>query len=255
MKNCRIIFCFCLLFLMGKNALSQVIVDSNVEKNYKEAVKKVPEEMQVVFKKKDESGLDKSMQEALSRLGIGIFTIYQVDTLNKKELSPIFRSGTIEISDFNSMGPVGGQKTATTETKTYAYSDGRNTYIPCFMTAVLTNDSLSVTLPWIFEPGISNVITPNSVSFTYWDYRKYDSVYRTSLQEPRKTEIRLPMQIIHFTISDRVFIKGKIIYGEAELTTPPFYIDDSAFTSGYIKQQLHFKYVFQLRITTPEEFK
>jgi hypothetical protein len=231
--------------------MAQFTIDPTVENRFKSEEKKMPEKYLAVLKKKDEPGADSMTKKIFSQLGYGFYTLYKVDTLNKKDLKDTTPS-IIEIFDID---PLTG-KAIPQKTEKYEYSDGENTYLPVFISAELKNDSLYVAFPFIFEPQILGVITPSSVSFTYRDYRKYDSVFRTTLEASKTNEIHLPMQLLHFAISDSVFTEGKTIYGEADLTTPPFYTDasDFIFTSGYLKQQMHFTYLFQLKIIRPRAY-
>ena len=253
MKNYRaVLFLFIVLFFF-EYSFSQFIVDPTVESRYKEVVKKVPEEFQIAFKKKDEPGLSKHLDSFLEKIGWGIYTHHRLDTLNKEDLFPHAKTSMETRVEILSYDSASGKYIPDEQPKKYAFSDGRNTYLPMYTFAVLKNDSLQIDLPIIWEPQIKTIVTPKSVSAVYWDYRKYDSVFKVSLQGPKVNEIHLPMKIIHFSLSTNHYKTGDTVYGEAELETPVFYEESSLYKTGYSKQRLYVKYVFQIIILSPEE--
>ncbi len=224
---------FLMLLLTGMQCMSQVTVDPGVIKKYERAVKRVPKEYAVMFTTKEGQ-----------KFGFGIFTFQETDTLNRNEFIP--RMGRVEITSIDDkvINAKKNQKKANGD----LYSNGSNTCFPLFMAAIVKDDTLHTRLPWVFEPAIETDITPHSVTAVLKEYLKYDSVFRTSLNEPKQSSIRIPMNISNFTISDTVFREGGTIYGEAEMKTLPYYVDDMNFTTGYIKKQMHYKYVFRLEI-------
>ncbi len=237
------IFLFIGLFLCN-TCFSQIIIDPTVETRYKDAVQKVPEEFQIIFKKKDEPGLTQQLHDHLEKLGFGIFTLHQMDTLNKEDRFP-YAKGSIEITDIDTFY-------SSNKPKKYEFSDGSDTYLPIFMNAVLKNDSLLIFLPYIWEPQIRNIVTIHSVSAVYWDYRKQDSIFKLSANGPKINEIHLPMKTIRFSLSAGHYKAGDTVYGEVEQETPVFYEENPLYKSGYIQQRLHVKYVFQIIILSPE---
>jgi hypothetical protein len=276
MKNNRAIFLLVVLFFTGKLAIAQFIIDPGTEKKYKDAVKKIPREFLVVFKKKDEPGLDERSKKRLERLSYGIFTLYTIDTLNKADLIPriqfpeskekYFYYQNLKTNkvdsirrrkndpDFYFSDPETGKPIRPEKPKKYKYSDGINTYMPIPMFSELKKDSLRFAFPMPFEPTLEHIVTLNSVTAFYHDRSEDDSLLRIDFSQPLSEFIRLPMKQLHFALSNTNFVEGNIIYGEAEMMTPVFYKKDPAFKSGYLKKQLHYKYVFQVKVIPPELF-
>ncbi len=240
---------------------THIIINPAVKTKYELAVKMVPKKYNVVLNKSG-AGWDKRTKEYNERVGIGMFTIYETDTLNRNEL--ITRMGKVVITDVDDRvvntkkiesKPNGDlyyveEKTGN-PVRVKPSADSRNTesntYIPLFISSILQSDSLHINLPWIFEPAIESILTPHSVVAVYKEYLKYDSVFRINLNEAKQSLIRVPINIVSFTISDTSFRKDINMYGEAEMRTLPYYVDDMNFTSGYLKKQMHLKFVFKLK--------
>jgi len=251
MKKARAVLLFAISLFVFDNGFSQITIDPTVEARYKEAIKKVPEEFQVVFKKKDEPGLSKEMRNFFRKTGYGIYTLYQLDTLNKEDIFP-YAKGTGEINDLGFYDSATGKFLPAEEPKKYAFSDGNNTYIPVYNIAVLKNDSVHINMS-LWEPDIRTTVTSRSISSIYWDYRKYDSIFKLSSDGVKLKEINLPMKTIHFTLSTNHYKIGETLYGEAEQETPVFFEENPLYKTGYTKQRLHVKYIFQLIIMSPED--
>lgn len=265
-------FVFLLMICFGYiHCAAQIVIDHSVEKRYNKEFRKIPLEFRTALKKKEnDTGLTEMQKKFFELLSYGFFTLYQTDTLNKEDLVP---HPTITVStdkyfdytnlktgkrertrrseknelDYFFVDPQTGKASPAARQKKYKYSDGVNTYIPAFSKAILQHDSLIFAFPGLFEPLIEHVLTPASIQAFYKDYNKNDTVFSTEPYKSKTNSVSLQMNITNFVLSGNRFIEGNVIYGEAEMITPEFRVDNASFKNGYITKQLHFKYLFQLK--------
>ena len=227
-----LLFLFCVL---AKTSYAQVVVDPDVVNSYNKAVKKLPAEYKHFAENK---GIGS---------GFTIFTVYDIDTLNKKD--KIHYNGYVQIGDIDNdrtTGKTSYHKVSKT------WDEDINTPVPCI--ALLKGDILIVEPFTDLYPQIIHKIVKKKVISQYDEYRKRDTVLRLSLSQPKTTQISVSTKTTEFKLSTLNFKPGQIIYGEVDFITDPYYVDDSGFTSGYIRKRLHGKYVFKATITVAKKY-
>jgi hypothetical protein len=220
------------LIIISVNLQAQVMIDRNAAEKYQEVFRKMPERFRSAVMRFDTSSF--GTIHPGDWVSYAIPTVYRMDTLNKNEQK---YSGNIVIED---------------DIESYDTLAHR-TDVPLMSTAEWIHDTVTVNIPFLFDPRIECKLAGTGVKAWYNDYRKYDSIFRTGPRHARTNTIRLPMEVLHFGLSDTVLKPGTLVYGSAELRTPVFYEESSSFTSGFVKQQFYVSYVFQLRIMTSEE--
>lgn len=239
---------FCILFYYLP-IFSQVVIDRSVAKKYRDAVKKVPKELAIFFTKAVELGVVERYANQADPLGFSIITVYKIDTLNKTDLKSIFRNNEIITLDID---PITGEEIPETPEKQIV-TNPEEPYFPSFMAAAfLKKDSLQISFAELFGPEIKVTISGKSTFSYYHDYRKNDPVFRLKLNLPKTSDILAPMCMTSIKLSTSIFKENSNIHGEAEFITEPFFSDDYAFTSGYLHQQIHLKYLFFLKIRSSQ---
>lgn len=225
---CYFMSTFKLLFLMivSLNTFAQVKVDKSVVTRYK-----------TVFKK-----MDSLYQQNVTQLendkpfiGISIFTINQIDTLNKQDI--INYGNDIIIEDV-----------IPNPNKIKENEIDENIYTPVFSSAELIKDTLYLSIGGPLSPNIKHKIHLRQVTSQYDESYKYDSVLRLDLMDTKVPNLSIPIKTKKFLISTLSYNAGQIIYGQVEFETGPYYYDTIGFKNNYIKKRLRCVYFFKVRI-------
>ena len=228
-KLLLLLFCFA----VKMNCFGQIVVDKNIGKAYNKAVKQLSADDQ-------QSILSKEFEKTFS--GVEIFTRFNIDTLNKKD--KIIRHGTIIIRDVDiATGKVG-------EPDTLDNFKNENIYTPLPYAVLLKGDTLFLQIASPFFPRHIYTIVKGKVKSVYQEYQKHNNIFRLNLSQHKNEEISVPVKTSEFKLSTLNFKHGQVIYGEVEFTTDAYYVDDSDFTSGYIKMRIHGKSVFKASVVT-----
>lgn len=217
-----------LLFIILINkTFAQLVVDPAVKQQYINAYNKLPLKQRQSNERLQNQLLDsynkssKKYKELVSYtpLNIGVITLHSIDTLNKSQL----------------------------KANTYLYPAEK--YTELFCEAALMSDSLGVVIyPGVAQNSgidITHLIINNSVQTEYHQWIKYDTCFRTDLKEEKTNNLTLKFTTNKFVISDKNFTVGKTIYGYADITSKPYFQDETSFINGYIERRLHFRYYFK----------
>ncbi len=222
-----LILIFCLII---KVSHAQVIVESNVSESYYKAFKKLSLEHQNII-------INNPVKHNLVNVGgYAIFTAYTIDTLNKKDKTDHTNIHILSI-DTNL---VNGKETL--------HADNFNekiTYMPIPYDVKLKGRTLILKPDGPFPPYLIHTISGKNIVTTYEEYYKRDTVLRMSLENSKTQQLSIPVKTIYFKINTSAYLPGNIVFGEVEFITKPYYLDDVGFKKGFIKKQLHCKYVFK----------
>jgi hypothetical protein len=215
-----------LLLIISLRCFSQVKVDKSVEARY-----------EIAFKK-----MKKPYQQRITQLeikepfiGISVFTVYQVDTLNREDI--INDENDVIVEDINP-----------SPDKIRESDINENTYIPVFSRAELTDDTLHFTVGGPFPPTIIHKVYAGKVISSYNEYYKDDSVLRLNLKDSKVSQLSIPITTKKFMISTSSYKVGQVIYGQVEFETDPYYYDTLGTKNNYIRKRLKCIYFFKVRI-------
>jgi len=205
---------FILLAFFFTGSYAQVIYDKAVEQQYQQSYDSLPIELK---EKAKEAIADTSF-----RGGIVVLTNYQIDTLNKNEL-------TMDISSSHNT---------------------KKDYYLSFCMGLIKSDTLFIELGTQFSSqSIQHVIFKNSVITNHNQFRDNESIFRADSAAKKTNDLTIPAEAIKFVLSDSSFSKDKAIYGYAEIVTKSYFQDSDGFRNGYILKQLRYKYYFEFKPT------
>jgi hypothetical protein len=227
-KDMRICL-FLILSFISKLVVAQVTYTPNVKTQYDAAVKKMAAEYQ--------TGLSRLYKSTYQPKGIAIFTVYNVDTLNKNDK---IDRGTVHIYI--------SSPDDTSKRQDITNIQEENTYLPVPCLAALSGDSLLIEAPAIFNPFVKHIIIKNKVISTYEEYQKRDKIFQLNLSSDKTESLSIPVKTPVLKLSARHFKPDQVIYGEVEYITQPYYVDDNNFKSNHIYKSMHCKYVFRAKL-------
>ena len=210
----------------------RIVVDPNISTRYENIFKKFP----ISFKKFLQENPDTSSRQQ----GFALLRVVDntTDTLNKKE--KIHYDGSVKIIDVPLSNNIEALNRKVNE---------EPKYIPIIISSILKKDGLVFSPFMSFNTNVSHKILKNLVYTRYEEYYKRDTILRSNPSSPKTNSLNVATKTILFKLNTLHFKPGDIIYGEVEFETAPYYIDNTEFTSGYIKLKQHFKYIFKSTIT------
>lgn len=177
------------------------------------------------------AGRDISVQN--EGLGWGFLTKAVTDTLNRKNC--IYCNSRITITDIDSAG----------NERPSALNDEDPQKTPMLLFSYVRGDTLFSQIG-LFD-GFAFAFTRSATAAVYSEYRKRDSVFRTSLLGKKSDFIQLPMKILVSELSLKNFRPGALVYGKIEMSTPVYYVDDPGFKEGYIALRQHMSIYFRMK--------
>jgi len=218
---------FVILLLFTTYCHAQVAVDSNVIKHYNQELDRLNPDLKTPEQIQNRIDVEKE-----GNMGFVIFTTFKIDTLNKTENIP---GAHFEYSNFSL---VAGTKELT--------------HINLMCMGYNDHDTLKINLPiagpFLF-PLLYQKIISAKVSATL-QYINVDPVLRLDLKESPKSQLDIPVSILKYNLNTSDFSVGNTIYGEAEILSEPYYIENGGFKTGHIQQRFHFNYVFKFKVLT-----
>lgn len=206
----------------------QVTYDSTLSKKYDSIYKMlVPEFKSIVLYQENDAGYSK---------GIVLCTALIDDTLNMKDLLP--RDNSIRIFDMDG-------------NETLIEPEIMPDLFPMDIFYSLRKDTLNIEVSTMFmsKEKINHKIIGNQVETTYNEHYKQDSILKADSTATKTNNLTIPATTIKFALSDKIFLEGKTIYGEAEIITADFlYLNAFDFKNEILKHRYHYKYYFKFRI-------
>ena len=209
------------------DSFAQISVDTSVKHQYDSAYKKLSSDIRKnlertqneLLKSYNKLSAKSKKNFPFSPLNIAKVTLHTIDTLNKGEV----KSGN------------------------YFYQ--KEKYPIMFCDGGLISDTLGIVLyPGVAQNSsinITHLIVHDTVRTEYDEWIKYDTIFRTSLQQEKTNALTLPFTTSKFVLSDTNFVVGKTIYGYADILSKTYYQDNESFKIGYIARSLHFRYYFK----------
>ncbi len=209
------------------DTFAQITVDLNVQQQYDSAYKKLPagirenieQTQNQMLKSSNELSADSKIKIPFSSLNIAVVTLHNIDTLNKDQI------------------------------KSDAYFYEAEKYPIMFCEGVMLSDTFGIVLyPGVAQNSninIAHLIVRDTVKTEYDEWIKYDTSFRTNLQQEKTNSLVLSFVTLKFVLSDTNLIVGRTIYGYADILSEPYYQDNENFKTGYITKRLHFRYYFK----------
>jgi len=221
---------FCVLTTFSN---AQIIVNPSLHQTYDEAANNLSVE---------DRGMIIKINSAIKTIsGFGIYAINKTDTLNKADFLPKPEVRLVHIFDLDT-----DKTTGKITKREIAYHAERENIVP--LTAKLNNDTLTIVEFNFFGSSFIQKIFKDKISTVYNAYERHDDVLRLDISDAKTDNLMVPCKNLGFKLSSLDFKPGNVIYGEAGFISSPFYKDDYQSKSGYIKKQIHYKYMFKLTI-------
>jgi len=216
---------FFILMLGSIKSYSQISIDTGVIGHYNHAINNLKPEYCTKEMKQNKLEIEKR-----GDVGFCIFTSFKSDTLNKNEalkdnhfayprLMLIDGTKDLTYANFMSMG----------------YND---------------NDTLKINLPILLPsifPNIYQKVINGKVN-ARMEYIGADTSVMLNLKQKPSDYLYIPSTALKYTLSTSDYTIGNAVYGEAEIVTDPYYVNNGGFKTGYIYQRIHCKYVFKFPI-------
>jgi len=228
---------FCLVTQLG---YAQVVADSGVIKTFNDVIRQLrPEYRQQLS--------DKINGKDLIR-GYVVFTILDVDTLNKKD--KIANDNKIKIVSLDSNNILG----KSTKHQIFKNNKNEDIYIPKPYIVGLMDTVLELEYGSFSPNAIFKIINGKAIG-TYSEYNKQGAIMRLSLSQTKRNYLVIPVKDPKIKLNTLNLQPGNVVYGEVEFTTDAYYVDDYNFTSKYIKKRMHCKFVFKAIVRIKGESK
>lgn len=208
---------------------AQVAYDPNVAKQYDSLFKKLS------------PGVQKTTEDAQKDAGnpgsIVICTAFIDDTLNLSDVRPDYK----QIKIYDSTGKLAE-----------AIDESMPVVFPMLIFNSLKSDTLNIEVtPWIMsEQTIRHKIKGKYVSTVYEEFYKDDNILRAHDGAPITNDLIVPATTVKFVLSDKIFVVGKTIYGQADVITRDFLFEAApGFKYNIMRHRFHFKYFFKIKLS------
>lgn len=219
--------------LFWTEIIGQVTYDPNIVKQYDSLYRKLPKETR--------RELSENSHKTITEIGFAFLTIDKTDTLNLE----IQHDSNLKDVVLIDMDPI-SLKPIKTKRKN---AEPKTLYSLLFCFGTLANDTLAIQIgePF-FSQTILHLITANSVSTTYNERMKRDTIFKSALHDTLTNDLTISAQTIKFTLSDSSLSLGKTLYGMAEIITSPYFKKDTWEENEYLELRHKIKYYFKVRL-------
>ena len=224
------ILIFSIFLLVVNTCIAQIAIDPNIVIHYNKAAKNSSPEFRKIFLIKDFGARQPNF---------ALYSVNAIDTLNKKDKIPPTQS-VVTVRDVDIVTNKVIEPSAAIPSE---QPEPLN-----LIKASIKGDTLILRLGIIFPPYTVVKIVNKKVTGIYQEYAKYDYIFRLKLSSPKTNELNIPVTISSIKLNTLKFKPNQVIYGEIDLATAPYYVDDSNFTTGYINKRLRSKFVFKATI-------
>jgi hypothetical protein len=223
MKN----ICLIALLVLSTTSYCQVKVDTSIANRFNKAIADID-----TGKKAKMQEIFDNMVQGEQSAGPMVFTLFKVDTLNKDQ---ILKGTTFTYNSFSLVA--GTMNLEHVNWSCVGYND---------------HDTLKINLPMsafpCCFPDFYQKVIGKRVTATL-EYFLADSALRLDEKQLRSGNLTIPVSVLHYSLSTLDYSVGSTIYGEAELLSHPYFIDNGGFKTGYIYQRIHCIFLFKLKVS------